>query len=440
MPGIGGIATTAKREGDTSEKGMVKKQRIRKSDGDAGDRGARYGSIVPKERAMPLTDALDAQLLTQHVWQEVFELFQLHFSTDLPFLHGPTFLNPVRGAAASLSVPISSVPDQQDPETRLPGLEMLLLGLLALTARFHPRLVAYHSSNSPKHSTDPITASEYYATALRAMLGGEQGAYIGQPDLHKVQALLMLGLHEWGMCRGIKAWIYVGTAIRMAQAMGLQYEDGVDTVPWGISSTVRIEAQHLGFRTGREPPLDPASSEAFVDEEIRRRTVWSCFIMDRYLSSGKYRPTMLAVDDIRVQLPSSDNAFAFGERVCTSMIDGKCSLSGVRAATRARMLSITKRRVMPENKQKTKLEPDSSDCHHENNTGKEEEPVIPCKMGSDESILSRFVRMVEIWGKIAKVNHQLNCTVSFSYADHVVQVVLFRWEKVRDSMGRRCIG
>ena len=440
MPGVGGTATTAKREGDTPEKGMVKKQRIRKSEGDVGDRGTRYGSIVPKEKTMPLTDALDAQLLTQQIWQEVFELFQLHFSTDLPFLHGPTFLNPLRGAAASLSAVINSVPDPQDAETKLPGLEMLLLGLLALTARFHPRLVAYHSSNSPKHTTDPVTASEYYATALRAMLGGEQGAHIGEPDLHKVQALLMLGLHEWGMCKGVKAWIYVGTAIRMAQAMGLQYEDGTDNVPWGISSATRIEARHLGLRTGRESPLDPASSEAFIDEEIRRRTVWSCFIMDRYLSSGKYRPTMLAVDDIQVQLPSSDNAFAFGERVCTSLINGKCSGSGVRAATRTRMLSIAKRRVISENKQKTKLEPDSGDRHYGNTTGKEEEPRVPCETGSDESILSRFVRMVEIWGNIAKVNHHSNGMVSFAYADHAVQVVLFRWKKVRDLTGRRSIG
>lgn len=412
MPGLCGTATITKREGDTSEKGVVKKQQVRKSEGDAAEGGARYGSVLPKERATPLTEALDAQLLTQHVWQELFELFQLHFSTDLPFLHGPTFLNPLAGAAASLSAVINSVPDPRDTETKLPGLEMLLLGLLALTARFHPRLVAYHSSNSPKHSTDPVTASEYYATALRTMLGGEQGAHIGQPDLHKVQALLMLGLHEWGMCKGVKAWIYVGTAIRMAQAMGLQYEDEVENVPWGISSTMRFEAQHLGFRTGRESPLDPASSEAFVGEEIRRRTVWSCFIMDRYLSSGKFRPTMLAVDDIRVQLPSSDNAFAFGERVCTSLIDGKCSHSGARAAARARMLSTARHRVMPENKQITKLEPDSSDRDYENTTGKEEEPRVPCKMGSDESILSRFVRMVEIWGKIAKVNHHLNSMVS----------------------------
>ncbi|KAL9118196.1 MAG: hypothetical protein Q9187_005259, partial [Circinaria calcarea] len=197
MPGVAGTTITTKREGDTSEKGEAKKQRSRKSEGDAGDKGTKYGYILPKERAKPLTDVMNAQLLTQQVWQEVFELFQLHFSTDLPFLHGPTFLNPLRGAAVSLSAVINPAPEPQDAETKLPGLEMLLLGVLTLAARFHPRLVAYHSSSSPESSAHPVMASEYYATALRAMLAGEQGAYMGEPNLHQVQALLMLGLHEW---------------------------------------------------------------------------------------------------------------------------------------------------------------------------------------------------------------------------------------------------
>ena len=435
MPGVVDTTITTKREGDTSEKGEVKKQRTRKSEGDAGDRGTKYGYILPKERVLPLTDAMDAKLLTPQVWQEVFELFQLHFSTDLPFLHGPTFLNPLRGPAASLSAVINPAPEPQDAEKKLPGFEMLLLGVLTLTARFHPRLVAYHSSSSPESSTHPVKASEYYATALRAMLAGEQGAYMGKPNLYQVQALLMLGLHEWGMCKGVKAWIYVGCAIRMAQAMGLQYGDGVDDVPWAVSSATQIEAQHLGLRTGKESCLDPTSSEVFVEEEIRRRTVWSCFIMDRYLSSGKYRPTMLAVDDIRVQLPSSDNAFAFGERACTNLINGECSGSGVRAAQRAHMLSITGRRVTPESRERSKLEPDGNGRRYENTTNHGEALQIPCETGSDESILSRFVRMVEIWGKIAKVSRHLNGVMSFSYADPVIQVVLFRRKKVRPLMG-----
>ncbi|KAL9097063.1 MAG: hypothetical protein Q9165_001027 [Trypethelium subeluteriae] len=73
-----------------------------------------------------------------------------------------------------------------------------------------------------------------------------------------------------------------------------------------------IEAQQLGIKA--EKLTRTKQSDAFVEQEIRRRTFWSCFIMDRYLSSGKYRPQMLSVKDLRIQLPSSEKAFLFGEK------------------------------------------------------------------------------------------------------------------------------
>jgi hypothetical protein len=38
----------------------------------------------------------------------------------------------------------------------------------------------------------------------------------------------MLGLFEWGQDKGMRAWVYVGTAIRLAQSFGLTYEDDPD--------------------------------------------------------------------------------------------------------------------------------------------------------------------------------------------------------------------
>ena len=400
-PAVGGSAGT-KREGDTVEKSEVKRPRVRKSEGHSIDRIVSNVTSTQKESTRPLEEALDASVLTPKVWQEVFDLFQLHFATDLPFLHGPTFLGPLCGAAARLSSTVTkTTPVPEEPE-KVPGYEMLLLGLLALTARFHPGLIAYHSTTLEGKITDPVAASEYYATALRGVVVGVKGVYIGQPNLEKIQALLMLGLHEWGMCKGIKAWIHVGLAIRMSQAMGLQFDDDLDDEPWALSSAMKIEAQHLGVGSRKEYPLDPASSEAFIDEEVRRRTFWSCFVMDRYLSSGKFRPAMLAVEDVKLQLPSSEHAFIFGERVCTKMITGKCSDSGNRIRRKARIFATAKNRNGARERERSSshTREDEKDLRHGQSGA--DGISIRCEAGANEGLLSKFVRMVEIWGNIAK--------------------------------------
>ena len=414
-------AGSVKREGEGEELVMerFKRPRVRKGESDknigasggggegkekesgsgkGGGRGA--GTIMsPGREALAGEGLLDPAVLTPKVWSEVLELFQLHFGTDLPVLHAPTFLPPLHGAAATITGnPFAS--DQsyfkEDTADTMPGCEMLLLGILALTAKFHASLTAKHCTGTGEGSKDrdPIYASEVYATALRSLLVGERGAYIGQPNLSKIQALLMLGLHEWGMCRGIKGWIHVGLAIRMAQAMGLQFDDDSEVEPWALSSAMDLEAQHLGV-CGRKPtkePKDPLSAEAFVDEEMRRRTFWSCFIMDRYLSSGKYRPAMLALDDVRLQLPCGERAWIFGDRVCTGLISGACSGTGASSRRKSRLFKRWKE-GRPDRPSTAELNREA-----ENN----DDSVVPCEWGTEEGLQSRFVRIVEIWGRIAK--------------------------------------
>ena len=415
----------SKREGDAEETlDRVKRPRVRKSelvDRDVveahtqagttkemnGTRKTHTGSAEKQiESQLPGEGTLDPKVLTPLVWREVFELFQMHFGTDLPFLHAPTFMPNLCEAAASLSVKAAPSGPEKTDDDKIPGSEMLLLGLLALSARFHAGLVRHHCVGTGEGGKDreDVYASEYYAIALRSLLVGGKGVYIGQPILPKVQALLMLGLHEWGLCKGIKAWIHVGLAIRMAQAMGLQFEDDLDVEPWALGSATRIEAQHLGIGGGQRPsnePLDPTSAEAFIDEEMRRRTFWSCFVMDRYLSSGKYRPAMLSLDDLKLQLPCGEKAWVFGDRVCTSLLTGACSGIGERAKARARI--FRRWRAGKE----TQHVGGSNGAEGLGGLGREREEDeddtrIPCEHGSDEGLLSRFIRMVEIWGKIAK--------------------------------------
>ncbi|KAJ5929202.1 hypothetical protein N7454_007050 [Penicillium verhagenii] len=123
--------------------------------GDWGD-----GPKRPRQRKIPgITgsspgsktglDALDASILTAKVWEAVFDLFQSHFATHLPFLHPATFL----GQTRQLSTPAPPTPVQGEGQETVrnvafkadPSSSLIPLGVLALTARFHPPLVAFHS-------------------------------------------------------------------------------------------------------------------------------------------------------------------------------------------------------------------------------------------------------------------------------------------------------
>lgn len=272
-------ATGPKQEGETEGR-----KRPRKVE----DAGSRVGDRMEY--------ALESPVLTRKVWDEIYEIFKLHFSTEMPFLHPPTFRNRMRQASYPRDPAIAPA-ESQDAKA-------LLFGVLTLTARFHPELVAHHSR--PGKPSDPLDASEYYATALKSAFG-PTGAHLTSPSLDGIQALLMLALYEWGQTRGLSAWVYAGIAIRLAQSMGLAYEDDPDV------RTLKPTFRRVG------PPL--TEREEAIEKEVRRRTLWSCFVMDRMLSAGKYRPTMIAADKLRVQLPCTDDQFLFVHDVRTSFLN-----------------------------------------------------------------------------------------------------------------------
>lgn len=268
-------------------------------------------------------DALNPQLLTAKVWQELFDIFQRNFSAELPFLHKRRFLEPL------------SVSSDSKTGARPAASEILLLAFLALTSRYHAQLVEYHSPKS-----NPLVAAEFYANLARARIVGSSGEETGAPTLERTQALLMLGMHEWGMCESARVWNTIGNAIRSAQMLGLHVEEDLDDAPysrslalgeeWSNDDAVNKEVSMLGLDPSRrESRASSNRDDAFLDQEIRRRTFWSCFIMDRYLSSGKHRPQMLNIRDIRTQLPGSDKAFKRGKKVQTQlMVDEKGNVSG----------------------------------------------------------------------------------------------------------------
>ncbi|KAJ6141595.1 hypothetical protein N7470_009985 [Penicillium chermesinum] len=338
-------------------------------------------------------DALDSSILTAKVWEAVFDLFQSHFATHLPFLHPATFLGQIRQLSAP---PPASQIDGQDLRNVDPKVDssasLIPLGVLALTARYHPPLVAFHSPPTPSHPSNPLAASEFYATALRSRLAGLDGASLAAPELARVQALLMLALHEWGMCRGKSAWVYSGMAIRLAQAMGLPFELENEFPARDFSALspyLKTEVDQFGLR--RVETKEPTSDD-IIAQETKRRTFWACFILDRCLSSGKYRPRMIQVKDLDIQLPS-DNAFAFGERVRTARLS---------EPTARRPQSFGSQGVQIPKTCPTNGTPDNKAWSPVSRRKSSEDDVDRWEVGAEESVLSRVIRIIRIWGSIAK--------------------------------------
>ncbi|KXT03223.1 hypothetical protein AC578_4800 [Pseudocercospora eumusae] len=353
-----------------------------------------------RESPRPLLDALDARLLTPQVWQELFDIFQIHYSADLPFLHPPTFLKPLRQSALQSAppTPAGNAPSDSASTARPPASTEFLLAFLALTARFHPKLVQHHSPPTANRASNPLIASEYYAAAANERLASIWTDNRNH-DIERTQAALMLGLHEWGMCRGSKAWLTVGMAIRAAQSMGLQYELDLDDEPLSRSLALSAEAERLGMsgESSRKNSRSGKSSEdLFIQQEIRRRTFWSCFIMDRYLSSGKYRPQMLHARELRIQLPASERSFLFAEKVRTLMLgeDDK----DIHGTGRAEIQSQRQQSVLlgtgtPEPNQAPS--PRTIAMRDDDEKGRLE-------VGSDEGLVSRYIKILEIYGKVIR--------------------------------------
>lgn len=198
-------------------------------------------------------DQLPPKDLQQHL-AEVF--FDYVYGQSYHLLHKPSFMRRL-------------AQDQVPP--------VLMLAVCAMSARY---------SNHPQVRTEP------------AFLRGEQWAKpareislrrYDQPNITILIVYLILGLHEFGTCQGGRSWMFGGMAQRMAYA--LQLHQDLDHDPKRSAGSEKSEL-------------------TFTDREIRRRTMWSCFLLDRFSSSGTDRPAFVGPEYIRAQLPIREKLFS----------------------------------------------------------------------------------------------------------------------------------
>ncbi|KAI9825927.1 MAG: hypothetical protein M1819_000446 [Sarea resinae] len=162
--------------------------------------------------------------------------------------------------------------------------DWLLWAILALATRF--------SRPVPGQALSPSEISNIYASRARETIQAE----IGTASLSRIQSLLLLTGHDWGAGNGRRAWLYLGMAIRMVQILDLWEED--------------------------TRPADSWSSQEFIVAEARRRTAWTCFLIESLLSGGKGRKRTLTSKDMLIQLPCDDESFVFGSPVVCERLDG----------------------------------------------------------------------------------------------------------------------
>lgn len=209
-------------------------------------------------------ESLPSKEIQEHLAEVYFDYV---YGQSYPLLHKPSFM---RKLAAGKVPPV------------------LMLAMCAISARF---------STHPQLRTEPCF--------LRGDNWGERAREIAlkrydSPNITILIVYLLLGLHEFGTCQGGRSWMFGGMAQRMAYALQLHKETEYDPL---VSEADR----------------KPLSA---TDREIRRRTMWSCFLMDRFNSSGTDRPLFVHEQYIEVQLPVKEHLYLHEIHAPTENLEG----------------------------------------------------------------------------------------------------------------------
>ncbi|CAH7681774.1 hypothetical protein PPACK8108_LOCUS14424, partial [Phakopsora pachyrhizi] len=236
----------------------------------------------------------------QEIINDVIDTFITHFSDEGLF----TFFN-----RHSLSYSLEM--HQTNPE--------LLLVIISLAGRFCDSLKALHGGNS-------YTTCNLYASQALNILRSDPD----QISLARVQAYLMLGFYDCAEQQEKRGWMSIGMAIRMAQLMRLANLDDDEDQPSAYPTQQPTDSGHQLQNLETALPLganhqsiissdltnSQTNNQQEIEMDIRRRTFWSCFLIERLFSDGKDRPVMISCDqdDINTHFPDPEYGFSTGRR------------------------------------------------------------------------------------------------------------------------------
>ena len=259
----------------------------------------------PPPAEIPFYDATDpspnAPLITS-----LCELFFTHIGCNYPFLQKERFLRDLE-------------------EKKVDAI--LVDAVCAVAARF---------SSDPllTHSVDDSIPRENEKNEVRKAFRGHPFAHRAMstvadtfacPTIAVSQACLLLAYDEFGIDHDSGLWMYLGTAIRMAQDLGVQKLDGLQ-MEGRLGPTPKTakngeegrkeELRRIHIQKKLSQSLSSKDEKDLEDrrasEQERIDTFWSIFFLDRAVSSGVGRPVTLRDKDIELSFPYRDDASVNG--------------------------------------------------------------------------------------------------------------------------------
>lgn len=234
------------------------------ADPDAAGRASRGKESDDNKLLTEGAESLPSKEIQEHLAEVYFDFV---YGQSYPLLHKPSFM---RRLAAGKVPPV------------------LVLAMCGIAARF---------STHPQLRTEPcFLRGDNWAERAREIALKRYDT----PNITILIVYLLLGLHEFGTCQGGRSWMFGGMAQRMAYALQLHKENEYDPLV-------------------ADPDRQPLSA---TDREIRRRTMWSCFLMDRFNSSGSDRPLFVHEQYIEVQLPVKEHLYVHEIYAPTENLEG----------------------------------------------------------------------------------------------------------------------
>ncbi|KAG9243368.1 fungal-specific transcription factor domain-containing protein [Calycina marina] len=155
---------------------------------------------------------------------------------------------------------------------------VLIYSICAVSARF--------SNNPALQHSPPYQAGENFAAEAAELITRN----IDHPNIVILQSLLLLCLHAAGASKGAKAWMLGGMAFRLCYALRLDKEEN-----W-------------------------TSDRGWRNQEMRSRTFWTAFLVDRFSSAGSDVPWSISVESSTQRLPASERHFRHNQTVSTPRI------------------------------------------------------------------------------------------------------------------------
>lgn len=168
------------------------------------------------------------------------------------------------------------------------------------------------------HPSSPTAASEHYAALASQVLynphssttfnsQSKTAAAESDVSLVRCQCFLILGLYECTAGIENQGWLKIGIAIRMAQILRAFFS----SLPGSLFSHI-LNFAGLGFED--EDEGSSSRSRTVIDpmlSEVRRRTFWSCFLLDRTITDGKEKPCSLRAPlSTSLRMPGHDVDFS----------------------------------------------------------------------------------------------------------------------------------